>query len=167
MVKAVCYTALDYQVRPPLFCPKFTQVTPRAKLTSVWLSEHYKHIQYTKRKKKNVQIMNLAVYMYVVWNYRCQINWQHSYIHTNGWVQWKLFSIDSHTHLLGSLGSHGVRDRSSEQQDVWLWLVYHVVNPALRLLHTYRSPLCFRHELVFWHHLRNVLWKHDMSIWMW
>lgn len=98
--------------------------------------------------------------------YCSQINCQQLHTHTHWPSTVKLSSIDSHTHLLGSLGSHAVSDGSSEQQYVWFWLVYHVVDPALRLLDTNRPPFCFGHELVFGNQLCDVLWKHDMSVWM-
>lgn len=55
-------------------------------------------------------------------------------------------------------------DGSSEQQDVWLRLVDHVVNPSWRLLHTYSTPLLLGHETTPGHQFGYLLGKHDMSV---
>ena len=54
-------------------------------------------------------------------------------------------SLRSRAQLPGSLGGVLISDGPSEQEDVWLWRVHHVVYPALALLHAYTSPLVLRH----------------------
>lgn len=62
-------------------------------------------------------------------------------------------------------GSHLVLwERSSEKQNVWLWFVDHVVNPALTLLHPESPPLFFCHQVGGGHQFRQLLWKHDMPV---
>lgn len=55
-------------------------------------------------------------------------------------------------------------ERPSEKQYVWLWLVDHVVNPALALLHPQSPPLVFCHQVGGGHQFRQLLWKHHMSV---
>ena len=42
------------------------------------------------------------------------------------------------------------------------WIMFHVVDPSLALLHTNAAPLCLRHQVSLGHQLCNVLWKHDV-----
>lgn len=55
-----------------------------------------------------------------------------------------------------------VRDRPSEEENVWLWGVEHIVNPSLALLNPETAPFCLRHQLSFGYVLGYVLWQHHV-----
>lgn len=54
--------------------------------------------------------------------------------------------------------------RTSEQQDVWLWLVDHVMHPSLALLDPQVPPLGLWHQMGLGHTLCNFLGQHYMSV---
>ena len=60
-----------------------------------------------------------------------------------------------------SPGSSLLGDRATEEEDVRLWVVQHVVDPAQALLHTQVPPLVFGHEpLGHGQQLGNILANH-------
>ena len=62
------------------------------------------------------------------------------------------------------LGGLAVRDGSSEEKDVRLWPMDHVVDPSLTLLNAQPPPLRLAHQLFLWNHLCQVLGQHDVSV---
>lgn len=52
---------------------------------------------------------------------------------------------------------------SSKHQNVGFWIMLHVVNPSLALLHTETSPFRLRHQFTG-NQFCNFFWKHHMSI---
>ena len=53
---------------------------------------------------------------------------------------------------------------SSEEQNVGLWLVQHVVDPPQALLHAKVPPLSLRHEVGLGDQLGEVLGEHDVPV---
>ena len=72
-------------------------------------------------------------------------------------------SQESVTHDLGSLRSLLVGDGASEEKDVWLRSVDHVVDPPWAHLDSNTPPFHLRHQLTLRHHLSHVLGEHDVS----
>ena len=67
-------------------------------------------------------------------------------------IQGTQFSLKDPVESLGWLA-----ESSLEQEDVWLGLVDHVVDPAWALLDTQGPPLGLRHQLVFRNQLDQIL----------
>lgn len=58
----------------------------------------------------------------------------------------------------------GSCDRSSEEEDMRLRLVSHVVDPALALLNTQVPPLLLRHEVCPGNHLGQIFGQHHVPV---
>lgn len=71
---------------------------------------------------------------------------------------YKISIADEH----GSLGGLVVRDGASEEENVRLWRVDHVVIPAPALLYAQAPPFRLRHQLSLGYQLRQFLWQHDV-----
>ena len=59
---------------------------------------------------------------------------------------------------------HLVGDRSTEQQNVWLRFVCHVVHPSLALLNPKLSPLGLGHEVRLGNKLGKILRQHNVAV---
>jgi len=55
----------------------------------------------------------------------------------------------SHSVLIPILFTTDISPFSSEQQNVRLWVMSHVMLPSLRLLNTKATPLSLRHQVLF------------------
>jgi len=53
---------------------------------------------------------------------------------------------------------------SSEEENVRLWLVQHVMNPTQALLNTKIAPLRLRHKVGLGDELGQVLWQHHVTV---
>lgn len=69
--------------------------------------------------------------------------------------------ISSKTATMANRDGLCVRDRTSEQQNMRLGHVLHVVDPAARLLHANRPPLLLGHQ-VLGQQSNQLLGQHDM-----
>ena len=72
-------------------------------------------------------------------------------------------SQESVAHDLGSLGGVVVGDGASEEKDVRLGSVDHVVDPPRAHLDSNTPPFHLRHQLTLRHHLNHVFGKHHVS----
>eukprot|EP00035_Acanthoeca_spectabilis_P020201 m.431630 g.431630 ORF g.431630 m.431630 type:complete len:117 (+) comp17329_c0_seq1:60-410(+) len=59
---------------------------------------------------------------------------------------------------------HSCRQWPSEQENVWLWSVAHVVDPATRLLHPNAAPLRLGHQVVLLELPRDALWQDHVAV---
>lgn len=41
--------------------------------------------------------------------------------------------------------------RTSEKQNMRLWLMYHIMDPSSALLNSNRTPFTLRHQMCFWY----------------
>lgn len=58
---------------------------------------------------------------------------------------------------------HGVRERSTEEENVGLWLVLGIVNPTGTLLDTKSSPFIFAEQLILGQYVRNIAREDDVT----
>jgi len=56
-----------------------------------------------------------------------------------------------------------ISNGSSEKENVGFWTMNHVVDPALRLLHSNIPPFPLRHQFSFWKEFHQLFRQHDMS----
>lgn len=62
------------------------------------------------------------------------------------------------------LGRLGAWNGATKEENVWLRLVDHVVDPALRLLHAQGAPFLFAHQVRLWNQFDKLFWQYDVPV---
>lgn len=62
------------------------------------------------------------------------------------------------------LGRLGAWNGATKEENVWLRLVDHVVDPALRLLHAQGAPFLLAHQVRLWNQFDKLFWQYDVSV---
>lgn len=100
----------------------------------------------------SVLMMTMTIHYYT-------LSWKNQ-VHRNFFKEEKNAKSDHIFPILWLQVSSG----SPEQQDVWFWAVYKIVDPARWLLDTKVAPFCFRHEVRLWHQFCQITWEYYMSV---